>query len=78
MQYLNGVYIGDLQHDRGFMPKFLNAAHDEVRFRMREFMHTVTAATGRKPVFSLAADKLTLLTSGTRRQWCSLPWSKGK
>jgi hypothetical protein len=48
------------------MPKFLNAAHDEVRFRMKEFMHTVTAATGRKPVFSLAADKLTL------------PWPKGK
>ena len=66
LQYLNGVYIGDLQHDRGFMPKFLNAAHDEVRFRMKEFMHTVTAPTGRKPVFSLAADKLTL------------PWPKGK
>jgi hypothetical protein len=43
------------------MPKFLNAAHDEVRFRMMKFMHTVTAATGRKPVFALAADKLTLL-----------------
>jgi hypothetical protein len=61
LQHISGVYLGDLQHDRGFMPKFLNAAHDEVRFRMKKFMHTATAATGRKPVFSLAADKLTLL-----------------
>jgi hypothetical protein len=61
LQHINGVYLGDLQHDRGPMPKFLNAAHDEVRFRMKKFMHTVTAATGRKPVFSLAADKPTLL-----------------
>jgi hypothetical protein len=61
LQHINGVYLGDLQHDRGFTPRFLNAAHDEVQHRIKRFMHTVTAATGRKPFFLLAADKLTLL-----------------